>query len=137
MRSDKWIDLCFLAEAEKQGYVDAQMITLKAYYYDLVMQEAFDNLLNLMEISDENFKTSLDKKAKSMMDMGKIKVKEFIEVKKDSIMVCLNNDNLDHNFVCEVMDRLSKVEEIKPNTRYEFGPDYSFMANEIPIMNKH
>jgi hypothetical protein len=117
-----WADLVFLAEANKEGFEELKITTLKSHYEDEVYARAWQLIKN----EDE-----LETRARIIMESGEIQVREFIKSnEKCEIEVCIDHPQVEDNTVEEVLDLLAEI-GIKPNMHVEFGPKMSYTYEEM------
>lgn len=105
------------------GYVDIHIITLRSHYIDEIYDIAFKAANNKMN--------DVHKVAKSLMNTGTLKVREFVEIKNNKITVALNVDKIDETAEDRALQLLIEVDEVKNGVLQHFGDPITF--NNIKI----
>jgi len=117
-----WADLVFLAEANREGFEDLTITTLKSHYEDEVYARAWRLIKNEEE---------LETRARIIMESGEVEVREFIKTNDDcEIVVCIDQPEVGDKTVEEVLDLLAEI-GIKPNMHVEFGPKMSYTYQDM------
>ena len=129
-----WVDLVLLAESEQEKFSDIRFITLSSYYQDLAHQKIIDNL-NCRDTKEEKFFKCVEDKAKTLMDSGVVKVKEFVEIDNNlNVTMCINVDSISDDDINSALQLLSDI-PVEPDTLIEFGSPVTFNSNEIPTLS--
>lgn len=100
------------------GSIDIKMITLRSHYIDEIYDIAFKAANGSM--------SDVHNIAKSLMNTGTLKVREFVEVKNDNITIALNVDKIDEAAEDRALQLLIEVEEIKNGVLQKFGEPITF-----------
>ena len=119
-RLDDQISREYLADGK---YIDIRIITLKSYYIDQIYESAFN-----MAGGDVHRVSNI---AHTLMESGGVKVREFVEVEKEQIVVVINVDKIDQKAEDNALALLVEVEEIKVGVKQEFGDPITFNYNEV------
>ena len=105
------------------GHIDIRIITLRSHYIDEIYDIAFKAANSKM--------SDVHSIAKSLMNTGTLKVREFVEVKNDKITVALNVDKIDEAAEDKALLLLIEVDEIKDGVLQKFGEPTTF--NNVDI----
>ena len=100
------------------SHLDLRLITLRSHYIDEIYDIAFNTANgNLCEVHSI---------ANSLMKTNTLKVREFVEVMKDEILIVLDVDKIDKEAEDRALMLLIEVEEIKYGVKRYFGDPISF-----------
>lgn len=126
-----WADLVFLSEAEREDFCNVNMVTLKAHYYDLVCELAFNRALASENTS--SLFTLADNEMKKIFESGEVNVRQFIEYDgADELTICLNRDKLDDIAVVDFLLQFDWIYGFEKGRR-EFGHTFTFTQEELNL----
>ena len=129
-----WTDLVFLSEAEREDFCNVNMVTLKAHYYDLVCERAFDRALASENTS--SLFTLVDTEMKKIFGSGEVTVRQFIEYDgADELTICLNRDKLDDIAVVDFLLQFDWICGFEKGRR-DFGHTFTFTQKELNLLPK-
>ena len=127
-----WPDLTFMAEANGEGFAEANIITLRAHYREKVYELAFDRAAKEGVTVDKIFSTVEDY-AIDIMREGSVKVQPFVEVFDSYITICIDTPRIDDEAVQNALNMLLEVDDLTPGKRYELGSAVSFKPEEAEL----
>ena len=100
-----WPDLVFLAEADREPFADAQIITL------------YSHCLNIAEETNR--------------PLQEIKQAEQVEVFRTHLRIVIDEDIVDDETVIKALDFLIHIDNFAVGTKKEFGPKKSFEYKKL------
>ena len=130
--SINWPDLTFMAEANGEGFAEANIVTLRAHYREKVYEMAFDRAAKEGVTVDKIFSTVEDY-AIDIMRKGTVKVQPFVEVFDSYITICIDEPKVDDEAVQKALNMLLEVDELTPGKRYDLGSAVSFQPEEAEL----
>lgn len=101
-----------------EDYIDIRIITLRSHYIDEIYDIAFKAANGSMK--------DVHNIAKSLMNTGTLKVREFVEVKDNKITVALNVDKIDEAAEDKALLLLIEVDKIVDGVLQRFGEPITF-----------
>lgn len=132
LSNPNWQGLTFLAEADQEGFANANIITLRAYYREKVYEQAF-NKAAAEGISVDKIFQAIEDYAIDIMEAGVIEVRSFVEIHKDGITICINEKKIDDEVVRQALNLLLEIGELTPGKRYELGEAVSFKPEDAEL----
>ena len=99
-------------------YIDLRVVTLHSHFIDEIYDIAFK-----IASTDMGEVQSI---ANSLIKSNTLKVREFVEVKEDEILIVLNVDKIDQSAEDKALQLLIEVEEIKCGAKQYFGDPITF-----------
>lgn len=131
MKTINWPDLIINSELNKIPFEEVNIITLKAYYQQLVDMYVIDNLAT-PTLDSDSLAEDIREKSKSIMNSGTISCRQFIEKHpKTGVTICVDVEEIIESTIIQALDLLVKPEIDWSEERVEFGPSKSFRSFEL------
>lgn len=131
----KWPELLFYAEASQEVFRDARIVTAVSKYVDIAYKVALDdptfgdivfgNTVNLSQLRATII---------SIINAGKHSVREYVDIAKHHIWVCVDVAVIDDNAMVKALDMIANaLEQLDGNDgRIYFGEELTFTTVDTP-----
>jgi hypothetical protein len=123
----------FHAEATKEAFRDMRIVTAASKYVDIAYNMALDNLKFIDDIKD------LDITVTSVINAQTFSVREYVDIGRDGILVCINAPIIDENAMLSSLDMVAEaLRQLNggKGTIY-FGNELTFAIKDIPWLFKY
>lgn len=133
-----YTDLIIKAAADKQPFQEVRFLTLRAAYMDAVTYVIMNDTLP-KNFGTEAAKTFLDKKIKTVMDSGKVKVEEHITIADDyEVEICLDVKEINDSVIARGINLLSDIfanTEVNGELYVQLGSPKAFTYEQFHAQN--
>ena len=129
----KWHEVIFYAEAIKESFRGARVITAQSKYVDI----AYDIALNQLNYMDDV--KNLDGAVARIINAQTHSVREYVDVGRDGFLVCINAPVIDELVTLRSLDLVAEaLKQLNGNMgKIYFGDKLTFTTKDIPWLFKH